>query len=143
MELEGPALRLWLRACGLVAFVARPPPSLIAANHVSRRRESSLSSRVRSPGTSGESGCPAVTDGLDARRRRTTMARRREGESLHLPADPLWFSVSLMTCRDALTGAQQAAPLSVVVRPESGQRGQATSDANTGAPADRPTPTPG
>jgi hypothetical protein len=85
-----PSLASLAAACGgLVVFPAKPLLSLIAANHVSRRRESSLSSRdVRSPGTSRESGCPVVTDGLDARRRRTTMARRRDGgvpgESLHL-----------------------------------------------------------
>jgi hypothetical protein len=40
-----------------VVFPAKPSQSLIAAKHVNRRRESSLSSRVRSPGTSGETGC--------------------------------------------------------------------------------------
>jgi hypothetical protein len=62
MELESPSLRLWLRAYGLVVFLAKPPPSLITAKHVSRRRESSLSSRVRPPGTSSASGCPTSTD---------------------------------------------------------------------------------
>jgi hypothetical protein len=41
----------------LVGLPRQISPSLIAANHVSWRRVSSLSSRVCSPGTSGESGC--------------------------------------------------------------------------------------
>jgi hypothetical protein len=57
-----PALRLWRRACGAGGFPAGPPPSLIAANHVRRRRES----RLMEPGPLALAGSTAVANACEA-----------------------------------------------------------------------------
>src|SRR5580692_1487608 len=80
--LDSPAVA-WVARDGWAGSLAcRTFPSLIAADRLSRSQESSpalyVSSRATWPGT----GCPAVSDGLDARQRQTTVAGRRDKKIL-------------------------------------------------------------
>jgi hypothetical protein len=79
--LDSPAVA-WVPRALAGSLACRTFPSLITADRVSRRQESSpalyVSSRATWPGT----GCPAVSDGLDARQRQTTVAGRRDKKIL-------------------------------------------------------------